>query len=109
VLRSIIKTILIELVENKSRVRFVERRENRHSESDKEENGLLVVIVEQTDVINLYGRGTVPHALSRFFYDAVFVCSMTILRQRKKDIQLEDDSMKISLHLLIVVVTRQIV
>ena len=56
---------MIEREENKSRVRFVERHENRHSERDKEENDLLVAIVEQTDVINLYGRGTVPHALYR--------------------------------------------
>jgi hypothetical protein len=60
---SIVETMLREQEENKSRVRFVERRENRPSKRARktEKKSLLAALVERTDVINLYRRGTVLH------------------------------------------------
>ena len=86
--RSIVETILIEEEEeNKSGIRFVERRENRHHKRNKEKHGLLVALDEQTDVIHLYGRGmTVLHAPSRsliiMFY--MFDDNVTSIKREKQ-------------------------
>ncbi len=57
--KSIVESMLREQEKNKDRVRFVVRRENRLSKRYRKKNNWLTALVEQTDVINLYGRGAV--------------------------------------------------
>jgi hypothetical protein len=104
---SIVETMPREQEENNGRVRFVERRENRPSkrarDTKKKKNSLLTALVEQTDVINLYGRGTVLHLLSRSRFIPVVYRWQCYVKRKEK--QVKDNLMKISSHLLIDIVS----
>ena len=104
--RSIVKILGEEREKNKSRVCFIERRENRHNERDKKKEERLArkrYLRERMLLIYMGESWYFIYSLSLFhiFNNIVIVLLVTILCQKTKGAQLKDPLSGLDLHLII--------